>query len=53
MMAFSESLYRINEDDGPAEFILVLSNPLSSSLIVKVLSTDGSATGKHVGIVID
>ena len=53
MMAFSQSLYRINEDDGPADFILVLSNPLSSSLIVKVLSTDGSATGKHVGIVID
>ena len=52
-MAFNQLLYRINEDDGSAELTLVLSNPLSSSLIVKVLITNGSATGKHVGIVID
>ena len=53
MMGFSESIYHINEDEGPARLTIILSNPLSLSFTVEVLSTDGSATGKYVSIFID
>ena len=46
-------MYRINETDGPAKPTLILSNPLSFSISVVILSTDGSARGKHVSIFID
>jgi len=42
---FSQSMYSIIESEGPAEPILVLSNPSSFVTIVQVFNTDGSATG--------
>ena len=43
---FNQSTYNVDEDDGPAQPVLVLSNPSSTDIIVSVFSTDGSATGK-------
>ena len=50
MMGFNQSLYSINEDEGPAKLMIILSNPLSVSFNIEVLSTDESATGKYVSI---
>ena len=44
-MMFSETMYTVNEDGGPAQPVLVLSDPLSTTAIVEVFNTDGSATG--------
>ena len=43
---FNQSTYNADEDDGPAQPVLVLSNPSSTDITVNVFSTDGSATGK-------
>ena len=43
---FTQSTYHVDEDDGPAQPVLVLSNPSSTDIIISVFSTDGSATGK-------
>ena len=45
-MKFNQSTYNIDEDDGPAQPVLVLSNPSSTDITISVFSTDGSATGK-------
>ena len=52
-VGFSQSMYRINENDGPATLTLILSNPSSFNISVVVLSTNGSARGKHASIFID
>ena len=44
---FNQSMYNVDEDDGPAQLILVLSNPSSSDITVQVITEDGSATGKY------
>ena len=43
---FNQSTYRVDEDDGPAQPVLVLSNPSSTDITVQVTNTDGSATGE-------
>lgn len=43
---FSHSVYSIIENKGPAQVIIILSNPLATSIIITVFSNDGSATGK-------
>ena len=43
---FSETIYSVNENDGPAQPVLVLSNPSSTDFNVTVTNTDGSATGE-------
>ena len=43
---FGDSLYGIDESDGPAQPVLVLSNPSSTDINVTVTNTDGSATGE-------
>ena len=43
---FSQSLYGIYENRGPAQPVLVLSNPSSSVFSVTVTNTDGLATGE-------
>ena len=43
---FNQSKYNVDEDDGPAQPVLVLSNPSSTDITISVFSTDGSATGK-------
>ena len=40
-------IYNVDEDSGPVQPVLVLSNPSSTSVTVEVLSTDGSAAGKY------
>lgn len=42
---FSQSVYNVYEDDGPAQPVLVLSNPSSMAITVQVFVIDGSATG--------
>ena len=48
---FNQSTYIINEDDGPAQPVLVLSNPSSTDITVQVEATNGSATGKYIIII--
>jgi len=43
---FNQPTYNVDEDDGPAQPVLVLSNPSSADITINVFSTDGSATGK-------
>ena len=38
-------MYNIDEDDGPVQPVLVLSDPSSIEFNVTVTNTDGSATG--------
>ena len=45
-LKFNQPTYNVNEDDGPAQPVLVLSNPSSTDITISVFSTDGSATGK-------
>ena len=44
---FDQSLYSVNEDDGQAQPVIVLSSPLSMDFSVQVTNTDGSATGEY------
>ena len=53
VVRFDQSMYRVNEHDGPAKPTLLLSNPSSSVITIQVSSTDGSATGKYSSILID
>ena len=50
---FSETMYSVNEDGGPAEIRLALSNPSSTDITIQVFSTDGSATGEYCSILIN
>ena len=50
---FSERTYSVDEDDGPAQPVLVLSNPSATPFNVTVTSTDGSATGEYCSILIN
>ena len=45
-MKFNQSTYNVDEDDGPVQPVLLLSNPSSTDITISVFSTDGSATGK-------
>ena len=47
---FDQPTYSVNEDDGPAQPVLVLSNQSSTNITVKVFSTDDSATGEYCNI---
>ena len=44
---FDQLMYRVDEDDGPAQFTLILSDPSSTDTIVEVFNTNGSATGEY------
>ena len=52
-MIFSETTYSVDEDDGPAQPTLVLSNPSATAITVNVTNTDGSATGEYCSILIN
>ena len=45
-MNFDQSTYTIDEDNGPLQPVLVLSNPSTYLINVQVNSTDGSAIGE-------
>ena len=44
---FEQPTYSVNENAGPAQPVLVLSNPSSMTFSVTVTNTDGSATGEY------
>ena len=55
---FNQSTYSVNENAGPAQPVLVLSNPSSTAFTVQVTNTDVSATGgstigEHCSILIN
>ena len=43
---FDQSAYIVDEDNGPVQPVLVLSNPSTVLIVVQVNSSDGSAVGK-------
>ena len=43
---FNQLVYNVDEDDGPAQPVLVFSNPSSTDITISVFSTYRSATGK-------
>ena len=47
-VSFNQSTYIVDEDEGPAQPVLVLSNPSSTDFTVIVNVTDGSANGKYL-----
>ena len=47
IVSFEQTTYSVDEDDGPAQPVLVLSNPSSTDITVEVFNTDGSATGEY------
>ena len=49
---FSQSAYSVNENDEPAQAVLVLTNPASTDITVEVYNTDGSAIGEYCSILI-
>ena len=50
---FNQTSYSVIESAGPAQPVLVLSNPSSIAFNVTVTSTDGSATGECRSILIN
>ena len=50
---FNQTMYSVIESNGPAQPVLVLSNPSSTAFNVTVTSTDGSATGEYCSILIN
>ena len=50
---FNQSMYRVNEDTGAAQPVLVISNPSSTDFTVQVTNTDGSSTGEYCSILIN
>ena len=46
-ITFSETTYSVDEDDGPAQPVLVLSNPSATDFTVRVREVEGSATSKQ------
>ena len=50
---FSETMYSVNENAGPAQPVLVLSNPSTTPITVRVANTDGTASGEYCSILIN
>ena len=47
---FNQSVYSVNEDEGAAQLVLILTSPSSTDVTVEVFNTDGSATGEYCSI---
>ena len=45
-ISIDKSTYSVDEDDGPAQPVLVLSNPSSTDITVQVRDTQNTATSK-------
>ena len=43
---FNQTTYSVDEDDGPAKPVLVLSNPSSTDITVQVRDTQNTATSE-------
>ena len=51
IITFNQSTYSVNEGDGPAQPVLVLSNPSSTNITVQVRDTQSTAIGKQSNII--
>ena len=49
-VSFVQSTPSVNENDGPVQPVLVLSNPSATDAVVEVFNTDGTATGEYCSI---
>ena len=49
---FGQPIYSVDEDAGPAQPRLVLSNPSSTNFTVEVTNSDGSAIGEYYSILV-
>ena len=47
-ITFSQTTYDVDEDDGPAQPVLVLSNPSATAFTVRVREVPRTATSKHI-----
>ena len=47
-VTFTQTTYNVDEDDGPAQPVLVLSNPSSTDITVQVRDNANAATGKQL-----
>jgi len=45
-VTFEQTTYSVDEDDGPAQPVLVLSNPSSTDVIVQVRDNENTATSE-------
>ena len=45
---FSQPTYDVDEDDGPAQPVLVLSNPSATEFTVRVREAPRTARSKHI-----
>ena len=52
-VTFNQTTYSVDEDAGPAQPGLVLSNPSSTDITVEVATGGGSATGEYCSILIN
>ena len=46
IVTIGRSTYSVDEDDGPAQPVLVLSNPSSTDITVRVRDTQNTATSE-------
>ena len=45
-ISFNQTMYSVKENDGPAQPVIVLSNPSSTDITVKVTDNSNTAMGK-------
>ena len=46
-VSFDQSTYSVNEDDGPAKPVLVLSNPSSTDIAINLSISSNTTSGIH------
>ena len=44
-ISFGQPMYSVNENEGPIQPVLVLSNPSSTDITVQVTDEEGTASG--------
>ena len=52
-VCFNQSTYNINENSGPVQLVMVLSNPLTFGITVEIINNDNTANGKQSVILIN
>ena len=49
---FNQLTYNVDEDDGPIQPVVLISEPLSIDITVQIITIDGSATGEYYSILL-
>ena len=47
---FNQLTYSVNENAGTIQLVVVISEPLSDSITIQIITIDGSATGECYSI---